>query len=96
MVIFQLDMERLNTGLATLNDNRRSLLRELIFDNADYPCACDLGKYIAVQFYNKRIVDWDVWVYASKNYYKNKEDVISKIATRRQPIEINSSRKMET
>ena len=89
-------MQRLNTGLATLNDNRRSLLRELIFENATHPCACDLGKHVAVQFYNKRIADWDVWVYDSKNYYKSKADVLSKIDSRKQPIEIKDDRKTET
>ncbi len=43
-----------NTGLATLNDNKRALLRELFFESKEYPLAVDLGSYVAVQFYNNK------------------------------------------
>jgi hypothetical protein len=75
-----------NTGLATLNDNRRCLLREIFFDNKDHPLALNIGEYVAVQFYNKRIGEWDVWVYEASKYYRDSKDALKKIQKLHEPI----------
>ncbi len=85
-----------NTGLATLNDNKRALLRELFFESKEYPLAVDLGNYVAVQFYNKRIGEWDVWIYEAKKYYRDANDVKNKITKLIKPIVINKTKDKET
>jgi len=85
-----------NTGLATLNDNRRCLLRQVFFDNKGHPLAINLGDFVAVQFYNKRIGEWDVWVYEANKYYRDAKDAMAKIQKLKKPIVINSTSNEET
>lgn len=85
-----------NTGLATLNDNRRCLLRQVFFDNKDHPLAINLGDFVAVQFYNKRIGEWDVWVYEANKYYRDAKDAMAKIQKLKKPIVNTSTSNEET
>ena len=85
-----------NTGLATLNDNRRCLLRQVFFDNKDHPLAINLGDFVAVQFYNKRIGEWDVWVYEASKYYRDAKDAQAKIQKLKKPIVNTSTSNEET
>ena len=85
-----------NTGLAALNDNRRCLLREIFFENKNHPLALNLGPYVAVQFYNKRIGEWDIWVYEASKYYRDAKDALAKIEKLKKSIVNNTTKSKET